>query len=199
MQCVNGHQNPDTNSFCGVCGASAAVVAPPVQNPGFQPGYTPQAPSGLVQVPVIGTVQVASVGQRLAARAIDLGILIVSYFALTFIMTILVQIFDASLYLFPVVGLLWLIFWLLYEWLFIAYRGATLGKAAMGIIVVDQRNGARLGLGSSFVRQLIPWVGALILFIGTLLVYLSPLFDNSGRMQGWHDKAAGDLVILKAR
>jgi hypothetical protein len=31
---------------------------------------------------------------------------------------------------------------------------------------------------------------------GGVIVYLSPIFDNSRRMQGWHDKAAGDLVIV---
>jgi hypothetical protein len=38
-------------------------------------------------------------------------------------------------------------------------------------------------------------VGALVCFVGALLVYASLLFDRSGRIQGWHDKAAHDLVV----
>jgi hypothetical protein len=29
----------------------------------------------------------------------------------------------------------------------------------------------------------------------TLLVYISPFFDNTGRNQGWHDKVAKTFVI----
>jgi hypothetical protein len=42
---------------------------------------------------------------------------------------------------------------------------------------------------------MIPFLGGLFCYIGALIVYLSPLFDNSGRLQGWHDKAANDVVI----
>ena len=207
MQCVNGHQNPYGSNFCGTCGATAASVpAPPgnpgfpgfpppnpgfpPQNPGFPGGYTPQASTGFVQIPGFGTVKIASIGQRLGARAIDTGILFVSYIAISLFLALLD--FRYGFFVF----FLWLIFWLLYEWLFIAYRGATIGKAALGIKVVDQRNGGLLGLGPAFIRQLIPTVGSLFFCLGTLLVYLSPLFDNSGRVQGWHDKAANDLVVV---
>jgi hypothetical protein len=45
------------------------------------------------------------------------------------------------------------------------------------------------------VRPLIPFVASLFCSLLALAVYSSPLFDNSGRLQGWHDKAANDLVI----
>jgi uncharacterized RDD family membrane protein YckC len=73
--------------------------------------------------------------------------------------------------------------------------GATLGKFALGIKVVNQNTGATIGLGRSFVRAVIPFLGGFFCYVGALLVYLSPLFDRSGRLQGWHDKAAGDLVV----
>lgn len=200
MQCVNGHQIPNGNSFCGVCGASAVGGYGPPQTPplapGYAVGYTPQATTGLVQIQGAGTVEVATVGKRLAARAIDAGILIVSFFALGIFSSFTSQYSD-TVFVGPIMFLFWLVFWLLYEWLLVAYKGATLGKMAMGVLVVDQRNGALLGLGPAFVRQLIPTVGALFFFLGTLLVYISPLFDSSGRLQGWHDKAANDLVIVK--
>ncbi|HET9877104.1 MAG TPA: RDD family protein [Mycobacterium sp.] len=87
---------------------------------------------------------------------------------------------------------------LLYEWLFVAFRGATPGKMALRIKVVDQNTGGLMGLGPAFVRPLIILVPTVFPYLGMLIslaVLLSPLFDASGRLQGWHDKAAGDLVI----
>ncbi|MBW0015329.1 MAG: RDD family protein [Mycobacterium sp.] len=84
---------------------------------------------------------------------------------------------------------------MLYEWLMLAYRGATLGKMALGIRVVNQSTGQNLGHGPAFLRQLVPSAAGLFCFLLTLLVYFSPLFDTSGRLQGWHDRVANDLVI----
>lgn len=191
MQCVNGHFNPDGQRFCGTCGAAAVMTQtpPPYQGP---VGFTPQAPSGLVEVAGVGAFQVASFGRRLSARLIDLLLIWVVWIALVFI----ADLWDgwvASVVIIPI----WLMIWLLYEWLFIAYVGATVGKAALGIMVIDQRNGRLLGAGPAFVRQLMPVVGSVFFLLGTLLVYVSPLFDSSGRLQGWHDKAANDLVVVK--
>ncbi len=86
-------------------------------------------------------------------------------------------------------------FGLVYEWLMVGLLGATLGKFALGIKIVDQSTGAVIGLRQGFVRAVIPFLGGLFCYLGALLVFVSPLFDRSGRLQGWHDKAANDLVI----
>ncbi|WP_415830882.1 RDD family protein [Janibacter anophelis] len=82
----------------------------------------------------------------------------------------------------------------LYEFVMIALKGQTIGKMVAGVKVVDQRNGQNPGWGSSFMRILIPQVANFFCGLG-LLVYLSPMFDSSGRMQGWHDNVANDLVV----
>jgi uncharacterized RDD family membrane protein YckC len=84
---------------------------------------------------------------------------------------------------------------LIYEWLMLAYKGATLGKMALGIKVVNQRTGQILSFGSAFVRPLVPLAASVFFSPLALLVYSSPLFDGSGRLRGWHDKAADDVVI----
>ncbi|MFD0005712.1 RDD family protein [Streptomyces sp. NPDC127178] len=84
---------------------------------------------------------------------------------------------------------------LLYEWLMVGLVGATLGKMAVGLRVVKADTGQKPGLGSSFIRWIIPIVGSLACGIGQLLVYLSPFWDKSGRQQGWHDKAASTMVV----
>ncbi|MFI9331694.1 RDD family protein [Kitasatospora sp. NPDC052868] len=86
---------------------------------------------------------------------------------------------------------------LLYEWLMVAFTGATLGKLAMGLRVVKESDGQVPGIGGGFIRFIIPIVGAILCYIGAILVYLSPFFDNSGKLQGWHDRAAGTVVIKK--
>lgn len=84
---------------------------------------------------------------------------------------------------------------LLYEWLMTGLVGATLGKLAVGIRVVKADTGQKPGLGSAFIRWIIPMVGSIACGIGQLLVYLSPFWDKSGRQQGWHDKAASTMVV----
>ncbi|WP_448318608.1 RDD family protein [Streptomyces sp. CO7] len=98
--------------------------------------------------------------------------------------------------IFAVMGF-FIIFTLLYEWLMIGLVGATVGKLALGLRVVKADTGQKPGLGSSFIRWIIPTVGSFLCGIGQLLVYLSPFWDNSGRQQGWHDKAASTMVLGK--
>ncbi|HVA59903.1 MAG TPA: RDD family protein [Mycobacteriales bacterium] len=93
----------------------------------------------------------------------------------------------------------------LYEWLFIAVRGATLGKMALGIRVV-QVDGSVPGWARSLRRMAVPLAGAVIQFtaIGALgglaglavfVVYVSFLWDP--RRQSYNDKLAGTFVVVK--
>ncbi|MFD0337417.1 RDD family protein [Streptomyces sp. NPDC127117] len=196
--------------------------------PQGQPGYgypqqapgTLQANNGYINVPVLGTVQVASMGRRLGARCIDAAVIGVLYGILSAIglagaMGIAKSVDDCGSSLDPgyqscvneassgiiatMLGMI-LIFGLitlLYEWLMISLLGATLGKMALGLKVVKENTGLNPGLGGGFIRWIIPIVGVFLCYIGALLVYLSPFFDNSGKLQGWHDRAAGTLVIKK--
>jgi uncharacterized RDD family membrane protein YckC len=84
---------------------------------------------------------------------------------------------------------------LLYEVAFIALKGATPGKMALKVKVVRATDGQLPGWGPSVMRWLIPFIGSLVCGIGQLVVYISPFFDNTGRQQGWHDKAAHTQVI----
>lgn len=195
---------------------------PPGNYPPPPPGnYPPPAPgqgyarNGYVDIPGAGPVGVAGIGQRLLARLIDSVIYFVVYLICSAIgiASVLgtsehtatdaygnttVEASGAGVLGFALAMLVALAFGLLYEWLMVGLLGATLGKMALGIKVVNQNTGAVVGLGQAFVRQVIPFLGGLLCYVGALIVYLSPLFDSSGRLQGWHDKAANDLVI-KAR
>ncbi|MEU8530692.1 MULTISPECIES: RDD family protein [Streptomyces] len=214
---------------------------PPQQGYGYpqqpaQPyGAAPQAPgtlqanNGYINVPVLGTVQVATMGARFGARLIDAVIYVVVYFILSAIgfagaagaaddinskaqecaaMDPLSSAYDSCMNDatdaatgvfagFIGVFLLFGLIGLLYEWLMVSFVGATVGKMALGLRVVKESTGQVPGIGGGFIRWIIPIVGSIACGIGQLLVYVSPFFDNSGKLQGWHDRAAGTIVIKK--
>ena len=85
---------------------------------------------------------------------------------------------------------------LMYEMTMIAVRGQTVGKMTTGIKVIRADDGDVPGWGKSIGRWLVLVLPGLVPFVGwlvTLLVYLSPTFDD--RRQGWHDKAVATVVI----
>ncbi|NED15347.1 RDD family protein [Streptomyces sp. SID9124] len=194
---------------------------PPQGQPGYgypqQPG-TLQANNGYINVPVLGTVEIASMGRRLGARCLDgliIGVIytIFSFIGLAGALGLAKStddcgspmdagydkcVNDASMgfiaTMFGMLAILVLIT-LLYEWLMISLMGATLGKKILGLKVVKENTGLNPGLGAGFIRWIIPIVGAFLCYIGAILTYLSPFFDNSGKLQGWHDRAAGTLVV----
>jgi uncharacterized RDD family membrane protein YckC len=69
-------------------------------------------------------------------------------------------------------------------------RGKTLGKAILGLAVVEKRNGDYPGLGRMIVRE---WFGKAIsgLFFGIGLFWA--IFDKDG--QAWHEKIANTVVL----
>ncbi|WP_328501894.1 RDD family protein [Streptomyces sp. NBC_00457] len=161
-----------------------------------------------------GYPQVASMGRRFGARLLDALIIGVLYGILTFAgiagsvgaaqdcdpnaVDYNSCINDASSDIVASLGAVFgvlAIASLLYEWLMVGLMGATLGKLAVGIRVLKADTGQKPGLGSSFIRWIIPLVGSFACGIGQLVVYLSPFWDKSGRQQGWHDKAAGTMVV----
>ena len=69
-------------------------------------------------------------------------------------------------------------------------QGAGPGKQAMRIRVVDARTDAPIGYGRAFVR----WLGRILSALVFLLGYFWMLWDAD--RQCWHDKLAGDVVVL---
>ena len=79
-----------------------------------------------------------------------------------------------------------------YYILLTAAFGATLGKMALGMRVVDE-SGQNAGFLKVLIRETIgKVVSAIVLLLGFIWI----LFD--GKRQGWHDKIGGTFVV-KAR
>lgn len=166
--------------------------------------------TGSIEIPGKGTRTLASVGQRALARIIDgliagaaggiigaiLGVIIFAA-AASGSETGSILTFGVSF----VVILLIAIIGLAYETLMLTFYGATLGKMVMKIKVVSVETGENPQLLNALLRFALPGVMGLIPIVGglaALAYWLSPLFDSSGRQQGWHDKIAKTVVIANS-
>ena len=84
-----------------------------------------------------------------------------------------------------------------YEFLMTGAWGRTVGKFSTGTRVVRVDTGGPVLWSSSAVRALVPLAAGVIPGVGfvlSLAVYATAMLDK--RRQGWHDKAAGTIVVL---
>ncbi|MBT2484527.1 MULTISPECIES: RDD family protein [unclassified Microbacterium] len=88
----------------------------------------------------------------------------------------------------PLVSLL-LLGWFVVYTLMQAGKG-SIGMRAQGLRLVSARDDLPLGFGRTLLRNIIFGLSASI-----VVGYFTPLFDGSGRFQGWHDKVAGSLML----
>lgn len=88
----------------------------------------------------------------------------------------------------PVVSLLLLGWFVIYT---VMQAGAgSIGMRAQGIRLLSGADSSALGFGRALLRNVIFGLTASI-----VVGYFTPLFDGSGRFQGWHDKVAGSLMV----
>lgn len=66
----------------------------------------------------------------------------------------------------------------------------SIGMRAQGLRLVSATDGSGLGFGRTLLRNVIFGLAAAI-----VVGYFTPLFDGSGRYQGWHDKVAGSVMV----
>jgi uncharacterized RDD family membrane protein YckC len=145
-------------------------------------------------------VQVATMGQRLLAKLVDIAIGIVATVVVGLIFGggSLMPEEAGQLSVNPGATLVTLLVWGAYEVTLIAQRGQTVGKQVVGIKVLREVDGAIPGWGPAGLRWLIQVVGYVLCLLPLFVVWLSPLFDKSGKQQGWHDKVARTVVIKSA-
>lgn len=90
-------------------------------------------------------------------------------------------------------GILSMVIWI---WNRVVQQGRTgqsIGKAALGIVLVSARTGTPIGAGSAFLREVVHYVVDGLLYIG----YLWPLWDR--RKQTLGDKVVGTVVAKDVR
>ncbi|NHT17598.1 RDD family protein, partial [Cellulomonas sp. IC4_254] len=84
------------------------------------------------------------------------------------------------------------------QWFAEAFGGRTVGGALLGTRTVSARTGRAPGLWAVLVRSVVQALGLLLGGIGVYVVAGSGAWDEGPEQRGWHDKAAGTLV-LRAR
>ena len=147
---------------------------PPPSGPSSHGGAVP---AGFAVLGTGETVELATRGQRLGARIIDIVIGVIIGFIVSFVDALLLPILVGAAY----------------EICFVALKGQTPGKMALNTRVVRADSGHLPGWGPAAGRWIIPTVGYILAIIPGLLVHASLLWDD--RRQGWHDKAAKTLVV----
>ena len=81
------------------------------------------------------------------------------------------------------------------QWVAEARTGATVGSALLGIRTLSATTGKPAGLLVILIRQLVVGLGTLACGIGEWVVVASGAWDRTPVQQGWHDKAAGTVVL----
>ncbi|MDM7854376.1 RDD family protein [Cellulomonas alba] len=81
------------------------------------------------------------------------------------------------------------------QWIAEATTGATLGSALLRIRTVSATTGRPAGLARILLRQLVIGLGSLACGVGAWVVAASGAWDKGVAQRGWHDKAAGTLVL----
>ena len=102
--------------------------------------------------------------------------------------------FDAS----GVEGTTWFVLsWLIgsaYNIIAVANYGRTIGKAMLGIEVVDALTGERPDLGKAVTRALPQLLGIIPFAFALSWIFYLPILWRESR-QGFHDQLAGTLVV----
>ena len=81
------------------------------------------------------------------------------------------------------------------QWIAEARSGATVGSALLGIRTLSASTGRPAGLLAVLVRNLVVGLGALVCGVGQWVVVGSGAWDRTPAQRGWHDKAAGTVVL----
>jgi hypothetical protein len=76
-----------------------------------------------------------------------------------------------------------------------AVTGATIGAAVLGVRTVGAATGLPAGLIAVLVRRLVLLAGFCVGFLGGYVVAASGTWDTGVARRGWHDKAAGTMVL----
>lgn len=167
--------------FCAACGSPAVAFGAPAA---ARPLSGPAVPAGL--------------GRRFAAYLIDSVLLgLGTTIVLAVVTWVLVAgamasgSYSAYLTITTVVNVVQLLVWAAVLLLLAALlgRGAGPGMRMLGLRL-QRLEGGDPGFGAALGRQLLLGLSSLII-VGPL----SPLFDSSGRRQGWHDRATNTWVV----
>jgi len=194
-----GERTPDDSSYCEKCGSPLESQTQPVgtvyQGPDIPPAYEqPQVAANY------GEYRYAGFWARVGSHIIDVVLINIVSGILGFILGIIVglsmmnspeeEMMLVAQGLGFILGVL--IAWLYYGLMESSQYQATVGKQAIGAIVIN-KYGERISFGQASGRYFGKILSALLFCIGFIMVGLTE------KKQGLHDLMAGTYVIFKQR
>ncbi len=182
---------PDAPAACRACGAPLTRGPGPCPRCGSRAHDAPRRRRVAGAAPV-APGSVAPVGRRVVAHALDVVVLLAAA-ALGRAVSATAPDLPAALLPGVLAGVA-----ALAQWVTEARTGASVGGAVTGIRTVSAATGRPAGLVAVLVRRLVVVAGALVLLVGEWVVVASGAWDASPAQRGWHDKAAGTLVLRAA-
>ncbi|MDR7184552.1 putative RDD family membrane protein YckC [Microbacterium trichothecenolyticum] len=146
-----------------------------------------------------GAAPAATIGRRVGAFAIDIGVAwVIGAVLVGIVVGIIFGVGPAwqrdglavmILLSYAGIGLLLFAWWLVYSAMQ-GSRGGSIGQRILGLRLHDASSAAPIGFWRAILRNLVFSLAASI-----VVGYFTPLFDASGRRQGWHDMASRAVVV----
>ncbi|MBW9109797.1 RDD family protein [Microbacterium ureisolvens] len=146
-----------------------------------------------------GAAPAATIARRVGAFAIDIGVAwVIGGVLVGAVVGIMLGVGPAAdrgalaatiLLGYTGIALLLFVWWLVYSAMQ-GSRGGSIGQRILGLRLQDAASGAPIGFWRAILRNIVFSLAASI-----VVGYLTPLFDTSGRRQGWHDMAARAVVV----
>lgn len=163
-------------------------------------GGAPVVPGAGQRFASSGTVtvapgEVAPVGARIGALVID-QVLVGAVGAVVLAATDLLTP-SSGAGLAPIVACAAMACVVVAQWVAEARTGLTVGNLLLGTRTVASATGRPAGLGRVLLRNVVQGLGSVVPLVGTYVVAGSGAWDASPAQRGWHDKAAGTMVLRR--
>ncbi|WP_075925690.1 RDD family protein [Nocardiopsis sp. CNR-923] len=168
------------------------------------PHWYPQNPRYAAAVPSArGGPELAGFGRRLAARSIDYVLAVIAAAAFFVVVVVLLLLLtgesDASDAQAGVWALMlffgWGVLLFFYDWLYLVAWGRTLGKAMVGIRVVNAADGGRLSQGQALGRAALFGLPQSLPVLGHLFSLGESMASLGEARRALHDRTCGTVVV----
>jgi uncharacterized RDD family membrane protein YckC len=193
-------------------GTDPQSVAPPVWGPppGWGPppvwgpppgypawGYEPAGPSSYGLPGPEPSVLWGDVGVRLGALVLDAIVIVVTLFAMGLVIAAVSPAGKTSNSESPIataIGLIWIVFALVYHPVCWYLVGGTLGQKALGLRITRAYDGANMDIGRVLVRYLVFFFVTIIVPVGIISAVMTA---QDPFKRAWHDQVARTIVIKR--
>lgn len=134
-------------------------------------------------------LELASIPKRAVAFVIDEFLLSTLFMVMVWDSISQAKDFESFLFITNAYALEYMGIKILYQTLFVALYGATLGKMAMRIRVAAAESGVNPGWAAAFNRAVFRIISEIIFYLG----FIWAMFDPFN--QAWHDRTARTVVV----